>query len=225
MKRLVDLIVSISALLLALPLFGLVAAAIRMNMGSPVFFRHKRPGLNGRPFFLLKFRTMSTEHDEKGRLLPGHRRLTRLGRLLRSLSLDELPQLINVLRGDMSLVGPRPLLMEYLELYTPEQKRRQEVKPGITGWAQVNGRNALTWEDKFALDVWYVDHRSFRLDLKILWMTLVKVFSREGILTDEGKLPERFTGTPKEEPARENVSPDSPQPEKHAGGGNGDRVR
>jgi lipopolysaccharide/colanic/teichoic acid biosynthesis glycosyltransferase/carbamoylphosphate synthase large subunit len=198
MKRLLDLTVSISALLLALPVFGFVAAAIRMNMGSPVFFRHKRPGLNGRPFFLLKFRTMSTARDESGKLLAGDRRLTRLGRLLRGLSLDELPQLINVLRGDMSLVGPRPLLMEYLELYTPEQKRRQEVKPGITGWAQVNGRNALSWEDKFALDVWYVDHQCFLLDLKILWLTLVKVFTREGILTGEGKLPERFSGTRKD---------------------------
>lgn len=225
MKRLVDLIVSISALLLALPVFGLVAAAIRVNMGSPVFFRHKRPGLNERPFFLLKFRTMSTARDESGKLLPGDRRLTRLGRLLRSLSLDELPQLINVLRGDMSLVGPRPLLMEYLELYTPEQKRRQEVKPGITGWAQVNGRNALTWEDKFALDVWYVDHRTFGLDLKILWMTLLKVFRREGILTDEGKLPERFTGTRKDEPDREGVSHDSPMKEKGNKAGNEKRMR
>jgi sugar transferase EpsL len=202
MKRLLDLSVSLSVLLIALPVFGLIAAAIRVNMGAPVFFRHKRPGLNERPFYLLKFRTMSTARDESGKLLPGDRRLTRLGRLLRSLSLDELPQLINVLRGDMSLVGPRPLLMEYLELYNSEQRRRQEVKPGITGWAQVNGRNALTWEDKFSLDVWYVDHQSFLLDLKILWLTLIKVFRREGILTEEGKLPERFTGTQKDDPAR-----------------------
>lgn len=197
MKRLLDLTFSALILLLSLPLFALVALAIRVNMGSPVFFRQLRPGLHGRSFSLFKFRTMSTARDDQGKLLPGQQRLTRLGRCLRSLSLDELPQLINVLLGDMSLVGPRPLLMEYLQLYTPEQGRRHEVKPGITGWAQVNGRNALTWEDKFALDVWYVDHRSVWLDLKILWLTLIKVVRREGILTGEGTLTAHFAGTPK----------------------------
>jgi sugar transferase EpsL len=207
MKRLVDLTVSLAALILALPLFALIAVAIRVNMGAPVFFRHMRPGLNGRPFGLLKFRTMAILYDEKGELLPGQQRLTRLGRWLRSLSLDELPQLINVLRGDMSLVGPRPLLMEYLDLYSAEQRRRLEVQPGITGWAQVNGRNTLAWEDKFALDVWYVDHRSFRLDLKILWLTLVKVVRGEGITTKEGNLTAHFTGTRESEQG--GVSPDS----------------
>jgi sugar transferase EpsL len=197
MKRTLDLIVSMVLLIITLPLFGLAALAILMNMGSPVFFRQLRPGLHSHPFCLLKFRSMANAYDAEGNLLPGQQRLTRLGRVLRSLSLDELPQLINVLRGDMSLVGPRPLLMEYLELYTPEQKRRQEVKPGITGWAQVNGRNGLTWEDKFALDVWYVDHRSFWLDLKILWLTLLKVISREGVTTAEGTLAVRFAGTRK----------------------------
>jgi sugar transferase EpsL len=210
MKRLVDLMVSGMVLLFTLPLFGIVAVAIRLNMGAPVFFCHRRPGLNGRPFYLIKFRTMANTYDEKGQLLPGQQRLTRLGSLLRSLSLDELPQLINVLRGDMSLVGPRPLLMEYMELYNSGQKRRQEVKPGITGWAQVNGRNALTWEDKFALDVWYVDHRSFWLDLKILWLTLVKVFNREGILTGEGKLPERFKGTVEDTPGNGGIDSEAP---------------
>lgn len=197
MKRTLDLIVSAVLLIITLPLSGLVALAILMNMGSPVFFRQLRPGLHSRPFSLLKFRSMANAYDAEGNLLPGQQRLTGLGRVLRSLSLDELPQLINVLRGDMSLVGPRPLLMDYLELYTPEQRRRQEVKPGITGWAQVNGRNGLTWEDKFALDVWYVDHRSFWFDLKILWLTLLKVISREGVTTAEGTLAVRFSGTRK----------------------------
>lgn len=195
MKRTLDLAVSIGLLIFVLPLFGLVALVILMSMGSPIFFRQWRPGLHSQPFCLLKFRSMSNAHDDKGGMLPGQMRLTRPGRMLRSLSLDELPQLFNVLRGEMSLVGPRPLLMEYLELYTPEQRRRQEVKPGITGWAQVNGRNALTWEDKFALDVWYVDHQSIWLDLKILWLTLVKVVSREGVTTKEGTLAVRFAGT------------------------------
>lgn len=220
MKRLIDLIVSGGVLLVTLPLFALVATAILINMGSPVFFRQKRPGLRGRPFYLIKFRTMAIVHDEKGKLLPGQQRLTRLGGWLRNVSLDELPQLFNVLRGDMSLVGPRPLLMEYLDLYTPEQKRRQEVRPGITGWAQVNGRNALTWEDKFALDVWYVDHQSIGLDLKILWLTLRKVISREGILNKEGKLPERFTGTRVNEPVTGEPQSNAPPVNKHAAAGN-----
>ncbi len=150
-------------------------------MGAPVLFRQTRPGLRGKPFIMYKFRTMTDERDPQGNLLPDEQRLTRLGRFLRSTSLDELPELINVLKGDMSLVGPRPLLMKYLDRYTPEQFRRHEVKPGITGWAQVNGRNALTWEEKFKLDVWYVDNWNLWLDFKILLMTLVKVFRREGI--------------------------------------------
>lgn len=206
MKRVFDLTVSLVALIITLPLFCLIAVAIRLNMGSPILFRQIRPGIHGRPFYLLKFRSMAISHDQNGVLLPGQQRLTRLGRLLRSLSLDELPQLINVLRGDMSLVGPRPLLMEYLELYNAEQQRRQEVKPGITGWAQVNGRNLLTWEDKFTLDVWYVDHQSFSLDLKIIWLTLVKVVMREGVGTKDGTLAVRFTGSPGEE-GRDGISP------------------
>lgn len=195
MKRMLDLIVSLTALIMILPVFGLIAAAIRMSMGAPVFFRHTRPGLKGEPFSLLKFRSMVTAYDDRGKMLPGQKRLTPLGRFLRDLSLDELPQMINVLRGDMSLVGPRPLLMEYLELYSPEQKRRLDLRPGITGWAQVNGRNSLTWEERFALDVWYVDHQSLLLDLKILWMTLVKVVRREGVTTEEGNLAAHFAGT------------------------------
>jgi lipopolysaccharide/colanic/teichoic acid biosynthesis glycosyltransferase len=202
MKRSLDLIVSILLLVLTLPLVGLVALAILVSMGPPVFFRQVRPGLHCQPFSLLKFRSMCNAYDDKENMLPGQQRITRLGRLLRSLSLDELPQLFNVLRGDMSLVGPRPLLTEYLELYTPEQMRRQEVKPGITGWAQVNGRNGITWEDKFALDVWYVDHQSIWLDLKILWLTLIKVVSREGVTTAGGTLAAHFSGTRKEKGER-----------------------
>jgi sugar transferase EpsL len=199
MKRLMDLVFSLMALIVLLPLFGLIAAAIRINMGPGVFFRQLRPGMNGRPFYLLKFRTMFTAYDATGKILPGQKRLTGLGRILRSLSLDELPQLFNVLRGEMSLVGPRPLLMEYLDIYSPEEKRRHDVRPGITGWAQINGRNALTWEERFFLDVWYVDHQSVWLDLKILWLTLVKVLNREGVTTKEGNLAEHFSGSQKGE--------------------------
>ncbi len=167
-------------LLLALPML-LLAVLVRLMLGSPILFRQLRPGINGQPFTLLKFRTMTDARGKNGRLLTDSQRLTSFGRFLRSTSMDELPELWNVLRGDMSLVGPRPLLMEYLSLYSPEQARRHEVKPGITGWAQVNGRNALSWEDRFQLDVWYVDHRSLWLDLRILWMTVRKVLAREGI--------------------------------------------
>jgi len=180
-KRFFD-IVGAGLGLIALSLFLLITAiAVWVCMGRPVLFKQMRPGLNGRPFYMYKFRTMTAEKDEQGNLLPDEQRLTSLGRFLRSTSLDELPELFNVLKGDMSLVGPRPLLMQYLQRYTPEQARRHEVKPGITGWAQVNGRNAITWEEKFALDVWYVDNWSLLLDLKILAMTVVKVFRREGI--------------------------------------------
>jgi lipopolysaccharide/colanic/teichoic acid biosynthesis glycosyltransferase len=181
MKRVFDFVAALLALLmLALPLLAL-AWLIRRKLGSPVLFRQMRPGLQGRPFTMVKFRTMTDERGPDGALLPDAQRLTPFGRFLRASSLDELPELWNVLLGDMSLVGPRPLLMEYLPLYTPEQARRHAVSPGITGWAQVNGRNAIGWDDKFALDVWYVDHRSLWLDVQILWRTLRKVLVRDGI--------------------------------------------
>jgi len=160
---------------------GMVAVLGRSKLGRPVIFRQQRPGFLGKPFTIYKFRTMTDAQDENGHILPDAERLTRLGRFLRSTSLDELPELWNVLKGDMSFVGPRPLLMEYLGRYTPQQARRHEVKPGITGWAQVNGRNALTWEEKFKLDVWYVDNIGFRLDMKIIAMTVWKILKREGI--------------------------------------------
>jgi len=181
MKRVFDFVAaSLALLMLALPLLAL-AWLIRRKLGSPVLFRQVRPGLQGRPFTMVKFRTMTDERGPYGDLLPDAQRLTPFGRFLRASSLDELPELWNVLTGDMSLVGPRPLLMEYLPLYSPEQARRHEVRPGITGWAQVNGRNAISWDDKFALDVWYVDHRSLWLDVQILWRTVRKVLVRDGI--------------------------------------------
>ena len=195
MKRLFDLVFSAVGLLtLALPLLLLVWL-IRRKLGSPVFFRHVRPGLLGKSFKMVKFRTMTDERGADGFLLPDAQRLTSFGRFLRSTSLDELPELWNVLKGDMSLVGPRPLLMGYLPLYTPEQARRHEVRPGITGWAQVNGRNALSWEDKFKLDVWYVDHRSLWLDVKILILTVLKVLVREGINAQDDVTMPVFNGT------------------------------
>ncbi len=180
-KRLFDLTVVILTAPLWLPLLGTIALLVRWKLGSPVFFRQKRPGQREVVFELIKFRTMRDDRDDHGRLLPDAVRLTPFGRWLRSTSLDELPELINVLRGEMSLVGPRPLLVEYLPRYTSEQRRRHEVLPGLTGWLQVNGRNALSWEDKFALDVWYVDHRGFGLDLRILFRTVWQVLSRQGI--------------------------------------------
>jgi lipopolysaccharide/colanic/teichoic acid biosynthesis glycosyltransferase len=195
MKRLFDLMIASVALLsLALPLL-LLGWLIRRKLGSPVLFRQVRPGMQGRAFTMVKFRTMTDERGPDGALLPDAQRLTPFGRFLRSSSLDELPELWNVLRGDMSLVGPRPLLMEYLPLYTPEQARRHEVRPGITGWAQVNGRNAISWDDKFALDVWYVNHRSLWLDVRILWLTVRKVLVRDGIsAAGEATMP-KFTGS------------------------------
>lgn len=181
MKRAIDVTVAATVLLVCLPVLGIVALAITWRMGRPVLFRQQRPGLGGRPFMLYKFRTMADIRDVEGRLLPDAERLTMLGRLLRRTSVDELPQLWNVLRGDMSLVGPRPLLMQYLDRYTPEQSRRHNVKPGITGWAQIHGRNALSWEQKFALDVWYVDHGSLALDVRILAATALKVAGGRGI--------------------------------------------
>ena len=180
-KRLIDLTVASLVLALLAPVMALVALAIRLTMGRPVLFRQVRPGYRMKPFVLYKFRTMREAYSPDGQLLPDSERLTRLGHFLRKSSLDELPQLWNVLKGDLSLVGPRPLLIQYLPLYTPEQARRHEVRPGITGWAQVNGRNAIDWDEKFRLDTWYVDHWSLWLDAKILAMTLVKVQRREGI--------------------------------------------
>jgi sugar transferase EpsL len=180
-KRFLDIAVAVLLLPLVAAIGSPVALAVRRLLGSPVLFRQQRPGLHGKPFTLLKFRTMADARDPYGKLLPDAQRLTPLGRFLRSTSLDELPELVNVMRGEMSLVGPRPLLMQYLGRYTPEQARRHEVKPGITGWAQVNGRNALSWEDKFALDVWYVDHHTLWLDLKIIFLTLLKIIKRHGI--------------------------------------------
>ena len=195
MKRLFDLCSVIIGLLLLWPLLLLLALLVRIRLGSPVLFRQQRPGLNGEPFHIQKFRTMTDARDDNGELLPDAERLTPFGRFLRRFSLDELPQLFNVLRGDMSLVGPRALLMEYLPLYTPEQARRHDVKPGITGWAQVNGRNAISWEEKFEYDVWYVDHCSFLLDLKILWMTLLKVVCSEEVSQPGHVTMEKFRGT------------------------------
>ena len=194
LKRLFDLLVSLGMLLVVgLPLL-LLAWTVRRKLGSPVLFRQTRPGLHGQPFMMIKFRTMTDERGPDGELLLDAQRLTDFGRFLRATSLDELPELWNVLKGDMSLVGPRPLLMEYLPLYSPEQARRHDVRPGITGWAQVNGRNALSWEEKFKLDVWYVDHRSLWLDVKILWLTLRKVLVREGISADGVATMSKFTG-------------------------------
>jgi sugar transferase EpsL len=180
-KGLLDWTLALLLLIISSPIFCLLALLVRFKLGTPVLFRQQRPGLNGRQFTLIKFRTMADKRDAQGNLLPDADRLTPFGKFLRASSLDELPELLNVLKGEMSLVGPRPLLMQYLPLYTPEQMRRHEVRPGITGWAQVNGRNALTWEEKFALDVWYVDNHTFWLDLKIIFLTLWKIIGREAI--------------------------------------------
>lgn len=194
MKRCIDITVSLVMLVLLSPVLAVIAWQIRRSMGAPVLFRQTRPGHRGQPFQMIKFRTMKDAVDASGQALPDAERLTPLGEFLRSTSLDELPELWNVLKGDMSLVGPRPLLMEYLPLYTPAQARRHEVRPGVTGWAQVNGRNALGWDEKFKLDVWYVDHRSFRLDMKILLLTVHKVLQRDGVSADGEATMHRFTG-------------------------------
>ncbi len=194
-KRAVDVVAGTVLLIAAAPLMVAVAVAVRLRLGRPALFRQERPGISGRPFTLLKFRTMTDARDGSGLLLPDQERLTRLGRFLRQTSLDELPELVNVLRGDMSLVGPRPLLMEYLPRYTPQQMRRHEVRPGLTGWAQVRGRNALSWDDKFDLDVWYVDHRSLRLDARILWATAWSVLGRRGISAPGHATAEKFQGS------------------------------
>jgi lipopolysaccharide/colanic/teichoic acid biosynthesis glycosyltransferase len=195
MKRSLDIIIALVALVVfALPMLA-IALAVRLALGKPMFFVQERPGLHGAPLKLIKFRTMRDAYDAQGEPLSDADRLTRLGRFLRASSLDELPELVNVLKGEMSLVGPRPLMMEYLPLYSPEQARRHEVLPGITGWAQVNGRNSLTWEEKFRLDVWYVDHRSLWLDLRILWLTAVAVVQAKGINQEGHATAPKFTGS------------------------------
>lgn len=190
-----DVVVAAGALAILLPVLGVLALMVWWLIGRPVFFVQTRPGWHGKPFRMMKFRTMREAWDADGKLLSDEERVTGLGRFLRATSLDELPELWNVLIGDMSLVGPRPLLMEYLPLYTPEQARRHAVKPGITGWAQVNGRNAITWEKKFELDVWYVDHQSFWLDMKILWLTVWQVIRRDGIRHEGHETMPFFTGS------------------------------
>lgn len=194
MKRLIDVVVAVFALLALLPLMIVIGILVRWQLGGKIFFRQQRPGLHGEPFQLVKFRTMLDEHDVYGRVLHDSERLTRFGRVLRSTSLDELPELWNVLKGEMSLVGPRPLLMEYLDYYSEDQARRHDVRPGITGWAQVNGRNALSWEEKFDLDVWYVANQSVLLDLKILVMTVAQVAKKQGISQQGHATMEKFTG-------------------------------
>lgn len=195
MKRLFDIAVSGTALVLLSPVIVTSAVLIKKKLGSPVLFKQTRPGKDGEPFEIYKFRTMTDERDAHGELLPDSERLTDFGKTLRKLSIDELPQLFNVLKGDISLVGPRPLLMQYLPLYNEHQKRRMEVRPGITGWAQVNGRNNISWEEKFDLDVWYVDHQSFILDLYIIYLTVVKVFKQSDISQDGHATVPAFTGT------------------------------
>lgn len=193
-KRLLDLALTMAAVPVVAPLMVAAAVLVRIRLGSPVLFIQRRPGLHDGPFDLLKFRTLSEARNAEGQMLPDGDRLTAVGRMIRSASLDELPSLWNVLRGDMSLVGPRPLLMEYLPLYSPEQARRHEVLPGITGWAQVNGRNALSWEERFKLDVWYVDHVSLALDLRILFRTVGEVLTRRGVSAPSHATMPRFTG-------------------------------
>ncbi len=199
-KRLLDLIISLLALIILSPVFLLVSILVAILHGFPILFRQKRPGLKGKIFTLYKFRTMRDLIDDQGQPLPDTKRLTKFGKFLRSTSLDELPELINVIKGEMSLVGPRPLLIEYLPLYNNDQSRRHAILPGITGWAQIHGRNAITWQEKFALDVWYVDHWSFWLDIKIILQTIVKVLRREGISQPGEVSAERFTGNPDDLP-------------------------
>jgi len=194
-KRVLDLVIAIPGILVLSPIFALISVLVRINIGSPVIFSQKRPGYLGKPFWVYKFRTMANLYDDNDNLLPDDQRITRLGQVLRSTSLDELPELYNVIRGEMSIVGPRPLLMQYLDRYTSEQARRHEFLPGMTGWAQINGRNALSWEEKFKLDVWYIDHWSFGLDLKILLISVIKVLRREGISQPGQATSEEFMGT------------------------------
>ena len=197
-KRIFDFFISFTAFFFLIPIMVIIAWGIRTNLGSPVLFRQLRPGLLGKPFYLVKFRSMRDETSKlSGELLPDSERLTSFGQILRSLSLDELPEFWNVLKGEMSLVGPRPLLMEYLSLYSPEQARRHKVRPGITGWAQVSGRNAISWDEKFKLDVWYIDNQSFWLDIKILFLTVKKVLTRDGVSAKGEATMAKFTGSQK----------------------------
>ncbi|WP_345980689.1 undecaprenyl phosphate N,N'-diacetylbacillosamine 1-phosphate transferase [Sulfurimonas sp. HSL3-2] len=195
LKQLFDKILALVLIILFSPIYIIVSLLILLKMGRPIFFRQQRPGYKEKIFGIYKFRTMTNEKDENGELLPDEKRLVGIGKFIRSTSLDELPQLFNVLKGEMSFVGPRPLLIEYLNLYNETQKRRHDVLPGITGWAQVNGRNAISWEQKFEYDVWYVDHKSFSLDMKILWLTFLKVLRRSGISSDSSVTMEKFRGT------------------------------
>jgi len=195
LKRIIDIIGALVGLIVSSPIMLIVSLIIYLTMGRPVFFKQLRPGLNGKPFVIYKFRTRLDLRDKDGNLLPDEKRITAIGRFLRSTTLDELPEFWNVLKGDMSLVGPRPLLMEYLPRYTPEQARRHNVKPGMTGWAQVNGRNAITWEEKFKLDVWYVDNWNIPLDLKIIFLTILKVFKREGVSAEGYATMPEFVGS------------------------------
>jgi len=195
MKRLLDLLIAATALAVLSPLLAGLWVLVRVRLGKPALFVQVRPGRHGRPFQMFKFRSMTDAHDEAGHPLPDQDRLTRFGRMLRSTSLDELPELCNVVKGDMSLVGPRPLLMEYLPLYTRAQARRHDVRPGITGWAQVNGRNAISWQEKFALDAWYVENQSMWLDLKIIWRTFARVSSRQGVSSGGEATMSKFTGS------------------------------
>lgn len=194
MKSIFDYALALVILILLSPICLLIAILIWLTMGTPIFFRQTRPGIHGQPFTVMKFRTMSLAVDKNNQLLPDFQRMTLLGNVLRKTSLDELPQLLNILKGEMSFVGPRPLLMEYLPLYNAEQLKRHDVKPGITGWAQVNGRNAISWDEKFKLDVWYVENRSFLLDLKIMWLTLAKVLKGSDINQNQQQTMEKFTG-------------------------------
>ncbi|MEK5741554.1 sugar transferase [Acinetobacter variabilis] len=198
-KRLLDIVIASIALILLSPLYAYVAYKVRKNLGSPVIFRQVRPGLHGKPFEMIKFRTMTDERDEKGNLLPNEQRLPKFGKMLRATSLDEMPELWNVIKGDMSIVGPRPLLMDYLPLYNEEQAKRHKVRPGMTGYAQVNGRNAISWEKKFELDTWYVENQSILLDFKIMFQTVKKVFIKEGINQSEEVTMTRFLGNKKDE--------------------------
>lgn len=194
MKRAIDLICSIILIIFFSPLMMIISISILISMGSPILFKQERPGLHGKPFYIYKFRTMIEKRDSSGKMLPGKERLTKTGVFLRKFSLDELPQLYNVFRGELSLVGPRPLLMEYLALYTEEQARRHEVKPGITGWAQVNGRNAISWEEKFKYDLWYVDNQSTWVDIKIIFLTVKKVVIKEGVSSKAHYSMDRYRG-------------------------------
>jgi len=198
-KRVIDFTLALLLLIFVWPFLLVIFVLLRIKIGSPVMLQQRRPGFKGKPFAIYKFRTMTEERDSNGRLLPDEQRITKVGGILRSFSLDELPEIFNVLRGEMSLIGPRPLMMQYLERYTPEQARRHEVMPGITGWVQVNGRNTLTWEEKFSLDVWYVDHQSFLLDMRILFTTAWKVLSREGISQEGFVAAEEFMGSPQKD--------------------------